>query len=472
MIAVVAFAASVLISGLPGGRVPGSVGTAPPAVSGSPFSYWDAAPSSPLCGGNLSATIHAAPPTGAAPLTVNFTLSLVGGCGPFQAEWQFGDEADAHGLALSHVFYGAGTYSVIVEVMDSSGASAFANTTVLVTGGGGPLSVHVDASPATGTAPLSTTLWANVSGANVTDGWRTSWSFGDGGWGSGSPVQHLYRDAGRFNAVATIQGDHGVLGVGNFSIRVGSGGGTPGLELSIRATPESGDAPLNVTLVARSDGAPPSTALQVCFGDGSACRIAAPPGSDEEEATVSNHTYTVPGNFTILGSLLAPNGTVLVGASTSVTVTPAAPLQVGPEESSSAGGAPATVTFTATVTGGTAPYSLQWDFGDGGVGSAVVGRGVQHTYVRAGVFQPTLTVTDGVGHRWSGHLPAVNIGVPLPTGWSSTVGGIGLLDVLALGLAAAVAAGIVLGRFSLARRRERRLRREGEDLVREMEQEK
>jgi len=52
-------------------------------------------------------------------------------------------------------------------------------------------------------------------------------------------------------------------------------------------------------------------------------------------------------------------------------------------------GSPAT--FTATVTGGTAPYSFSWNFGDSFTGT---GNPVQHTYSTAGRFNVTLTVTD------------------------------------------------------------------------------
>ena len=49
-------------------------------------------------------------------------------------------------------------------------------------------------------------------------------------------------------------------------------------------------------------------------------------------------------------------------------------------------------TFTATVTGGTTPYSYSWDFGDGS--AAITGDPAAHTYTTSGDVTVTLTVID------------------------------------------------------------------------------
>ncbi len=49
------------------------------------------------------------------------------------------------------------------------------------------------------------------------------------------------------------------------------------------------------------------------------------------------------------------------------------------------------VTFTATVTGGSAPYVVDWNFGDSGTGQ---GNPVTHTYSKVGDYTVTLTVRD------------------------------------------------------------------------------
>ncbi len=56
------------------------------------------------------------------------------------------------------------------------------------------------------------------------------------------------------------------------------------------------------------------------------------------------------------------------------------------------------INFTATVTGGTGPFTYAWSFGDGG---SAITNPANHQYTAAGSVNPTLTVTDANGKTGS-----------------------------------------------------------------------
>lgn len=54
----------------------------------------------------------------------------------------------------------------------------------------------------------------------------------------------------------------------------------------------------------------------------------------------------------------------------------------------------APVSFTASASGGVAPYSFIWSFGDG---TSAIGNNVTHTYSSPGAYNVTMTLTDSIG---------------------------------------------------------------------------
>ncbi|MFC0430883.1 PKD domain-containing protein [Kutzneria buriramensis] len=69
----------------------------------------------------------------------------------------------------------------------------------------------------------------------------------------------------------------------------------------------------------------------------------------------------------------------------------ATPLSATAAASPTTGNAPLSVNFTGSATGGTAPYSYSWNFGDGTTNTT---QNPSHTYNSAGTYTATLTVTD------------------------------------------------------------------------------
>ncbi|MBI5000519.1 MAG: PKD domain-containing protein [Euryarchaeota archaeon] len=72
------------------------------------------------------------------------------------------------------------------------------------------------------------------------------------------------------------------------------------------------------------------------------------------------------------------------------------------------GNVPLTVTFSATVSGGTPPYSYSWNFGDGTTGT---GKMPIHTYESPIniTYTATCTVTDEIGRHGEGISPVITV---------------------------------------------------------------
>jgi len=70
------------------------------------------------------------------------------------------------------------------------------------------------------------------------------------------------------------------------------------------------------------------------------------------------------------------------------------------------------VTFTGTASGGTAPYTFSWTFGDGAIGT---GNPATHTYTTSGSYTATLSVTDSKGATGAASTAVTVTGTPPPS---------------------------------------------------------
>ena len=124
-------------------------------------------------------------------------------------EWDFGDGTTGTGQSTSHAYASTGQFTVLLTVTDDAGRTATAAQTVTV-GTGNP-TADFTFNPS---APRSGQLVTfDASGTQAATG-RTivsySWSFGDGGSGSGQTVQHAFvlppgsTTAQTFNVLLTV----------------------------------------------------------------------------------------------------------------------------------------------------------------------------------------------------------------------------------------------------------------------------
>ncbi|MFA7198515.1 MAG: PKD domain-containing protein, partial [Methanoculleus sp.] len=269
--------------------------------------------------------------------------------------------------------------------------SPVANFTANVTSGGAPLAVQfTDASSG------SPTSWA--------------WDFENDGIVDSteqSPA-HAYETVGTYTVnltVANAAGTNSLVKADYITVSSGgSGGDAPVADFTANVT--SGDAPLAVQFTDASTGSPTSWAWD--FGDGTT--------ATEQNPT---HTYTTAGTYTVKLTATNAGGSDSEEKTGYITVTSGGSGGDAPVANFTAdvtsGKAPLTVNFTDLSTG--SPTSWLWDFGDG---TNATGQNPQHTYTTVGTYDVSLTATNADGSTTAtktGYIVARNA-VPLPAGRS------------------------------------------------------
>lgn len=286
--------------------------------------------------------------------------------------------------AATGFFYLAISGNDSVSILDATGSQSF------------PLAVSMTESPSSGVIPLSVSFSATATGG--TSPYTFSWLFGDGTGATGPNAQHTYDTAGTYAVTVTGQDAAGKTASSSATVVAyapPSGNQTGAIELAITANPVTGDAPLSTHFEASASGGTPPYTFNWSFGDG---------GNWVLGPSVF-HTFVNPGEYV---ATVVATDSVGNEATTGVFVTvngsgaPAPAMVATVTALVMHGMAPLAVTFTPEVVGGSAPYQLTWNFGDGS--SATGGLApVTHTYQKAGTFTPQLTVKDASGSSdtWS-----------------------------------------------------------------------
>src|SRR5207249_2708101 len=218
------------------------------------------------------------------------------------------------------------------------------------------LSAHVSADRSAADVGQSITFACSASGG--TPPYVYAWTLSDGGIGTGPTVTHSFSSPGTYEATCTVTDL--LLGIASASksvvisplpsvaASVDHDLAAPGTVLTFSASPSGGDG---------------SFSYEWTFDDGSS-------GSGAPA--------------TLGGSKVTQAHTVRVTA-------PPAPLGARVSAPGQAADVGQSVSLTCSATGGAAPYSYGWTFGDGNTGS---GPAVNHVYQSAGAMTVTCTATD------------------------------------------------------------------------------
>jgi PKD repeat protein len=232
------------------------------------------------------AQFGAAPTSGVAPLTVQFTDASSGLVDAWA--WDFGDGTSSTLPSPGHVYTTPGTYTVTLTASGPGGSDADTKPALVTVGHAAPVAA-IGAAPTSGEAPL-TVQFADVSSGTVT-AWV--WDFGDGLGSSDEDPAHVYTTPGTYTVTLTVTGPGG-SDLESLAGLVTVSTVPPFADFSL--SPREGYAPLQVAFTDLSTGAIDTHSWN--FGDGQVSALASPV-----------HVFLLPGTFSVTLDVTGPGGT-------------------------------------------------------------------------------------------------------------------------------------------------------------------
>lgn len=171
----------------------------------------------------------------------------------------------------------------------------------------------------------------------------------------------------------------------------------------VYASPRFGRAPLTVDFEATVHGGTGAYPLEgIAFGDGNASALL---------AGAATHTYAAAGVYSVQAYAVDSSGNITASPPIVVVVGGGGPLTVSLNASLTNPAVGAPVDFTATASGGVAPYTFNFSFGDGTYDDGLANGTVEHAYAVEGGFCAEVVVQDNASAPDGGASARVAVAV-------------------------------------------------------------
>jgi len=309
---------------------------------------------------------------------VTFTATGSGGTTPYTFAWTAngGTPSSGTGTSFSTTYNVKGTYSVMVTVTDGNANTATMSASITIAPF--PLTIAL-LEPTTGGVGQVLSFIAQASGGTAPYTFAWTAPGGTPPTGTGSNFSVSYAVKGTYVVTARVTDGNSNTATASVTLTIAP----LALTASFTFTPTSPTNGTAVTFTASASGGTGPYSFAWIFGDG-----ATGTGSPV------SHTYLVAGNFTVILTTTDANA-AKVNASRTVQVTLSVGVPISAVDFQPTHTIVGDTTFVSQVTGGTAPFSCMWSFGDST--PAQTGCLPVHTYTASGSYSVTLTVTDSRG---------------------------------------------------------------------------
>lgn len=282
--------------------------------------------------------------------------------------WDFGDGTTSTNQHPSHIYANPGPYAICLTITDGTGCSDTYCDSLYFSG---PSGCVADFS-ATSLSTANTIAFSNLSSGGAS----YYWYLGDGNVSTQTSPTHTYALAGSYIVILQVLDSNGQLcDSTSQTITVGTGSGS--CQASFYSYPDTSGG------IQFIDSSISAVTWSWDFGDGNTSTSQFP-----------FHVYSSSGPF--IACLTITDGANCVSTycdsiSINVNTGCSAYFNAYNDTSNSIGLA---YQFASNASGGVAPYTYSWDFGDGSTGT---GAYPVHVYGSAGAYQACLTVTDATG---------------------------------------------------------------------------
>jgi PKD repeat protein len=332
--------------------------------------------------------------------------------------WGFGDGGAAMGRTATHSYSVPGAYTVTLTVINDGGKSASATQTVTV--GVSVLPVpNFTFSPAQ--PGVGDQVFFNGSTSTAGPGHTIvsySWTFGDGGTGTGATVSHAYTAAGTYSVQLTVTDDIGQKVTSAPTTVTPGSPPTPKAAFTFSPNPPGRndqvvfDASSSVTVQGQT-----IVDLAWNFGDGTPV-IHCPGGAVTDcpgpTNRISTHTFALAQTFNVNLVVTDSAGRTSSTGGVPISVALAQPNVI----ITTSPGSPnpgTTVVFNSNGTTyfpGSGPGSFAWTFGDGATSTLA---NPTHPYAAVGAYSVGLSVTDTKGRTGTAVATVTVAAVTPPT---------------------------------------------------------